>query len=149
MNRATPQMRNFANRLIAYETSRNKTSGTIPRADSLVSEKLRPALSTLMGNAGFRALLARALVMATEEAPWLHDVHVAADGTLEGLEELHSQLDPDEFFEGKIVLLAHLLGLLVAFIGENLTLRLIRDIWPKVPLNNLTFGNQGKNEKTK
>lgn len=141
-------MRNFANRLIAYETSRNKTVGTIPRADYLVSEMLRPSLATLMGNEGFRALLARALVMAKSEVPWLREVRVAADGSLEGLEEHHSQLDPDEFFEGKIVLLAQLLGLLVAFIGEDLTLRLVRDVWPKVPLNNLNLGNRGKNEKT-
>jgi hypothetical protein len=30
-----------------------------------------------------------------------------------------------------------LLGLLVAFIGENLTVRLLREVWPKVPLDDL------------
>ena len=49
-------------------------------------------------------------------------MHVKADGSLEGVEEHHAQLDPDELFEGRVVLLAQLLGLLVAFIGENLTL---------------------------
>ena len=62
---------------------------------------------------------------------------------------LHAQLDPDEFSEGGVVLLAQLLGLLVAFIGENLTLRLVREVWPKVPLDDLDFGNGDKNEKTK
>jgi len=73
---------------------------------------------------------------------------VKADGSLEGLEELHVQLDLDEFFEGRIVLLTQLLGLLVAFIGENLTLRLVREVWPNVPLDNLDFGNGGTNEET-
>jgi hypothetical protein len=53
------------------------------------------------------------------------------------LEELHTQLDPAEFFEGSVVLLAQVLGLLVAFIGENLTVSLVREVWPKVSLNNL------------
>jgi hypothetical protein len=54
-----------------------------------------------------------------------------------------------KFLEGGVVLLAQLLGLLVAFIGENLTLRLVREVWPKVPLDDLDFGKGEKNEKTK
>jgi hypothetical protein len=38
---------------------------------------------------------------------------------------------------------------MAAFIGEILTLRLVREVWPKVPLNDLDFGNRGKNEKAK
>ena len=113
-------MRSFAKRLMAYETSGNKSSETTNPAAFHVCEKLRPQLATLMGNGGFRALLSRALALATAEVPWLRAVHVKADGTLEGLEELHAQLDSAEFFEGRVVLLAQLLGLLVAFIGEIL-----------------------------
>jgi hypothetical protein len=39
--------------------------------------------------------------------------------------------------------------LLVAFIGPNLTLLLVGDIWPQISLNDLDFGNGGKNEKPK
>jgi hypothetical protein len=149
MSRASPQTRNFAKRLIADEASGNKSSETKTPAAFHVVEKLRPHLVTLMGNGGFRALLSRALALASAEVPWLRAVHVKADGSLEGLEDLHAQLDPDEFFEGRVVLLAQLLGLLVAFIGENLTLVVVRDVWPKIPLNDLDFGNGGKNEKAK
>jgi len=38
-----------------------------------------------------------------------------------------------------VLLVAQLLGLLVAFIGENLTLRLMRDVWPKLSLEDLKF----------
>jgi hypothetical protein len=55
----------------------------------------------------------------------------------------------DDIFEGRVVLLAQLLGLLVAFIGEDLTLRLVREVWPKLSLNNLDFGKGYKNEKAK
>lgn len=142
-------MRNFANRLISYEMLGNKSSETTIAPALQVCEKLRSHLTTLMGIGDFRGLLSRALALANEEVRWLRAVHVKKDGTLEGLEELYAQLDPEEIFEGSIVLVAQLLGLLGAFIGENLTLRLVREVWPKVPLNDLEFGNGGKNEKTK
>ena len=99
-----------------------------------------------MGKVGFSALYSRALVLANAEVPWLRAVHVKADGSLGGLDALGAQVNPAEIFEGKVVLLAQLLGLLVAFIGGSLTLRLMREIWPKIPLNDLDFGNGDKNE---
>jgi len=142
-------MRDFAERLIAYETGQNKSSEAKAPAACLVGEKLRPHLATLMGNVGFRALLSRALVLANAEVPWLRAVHVKADGSFEGLEELGAQVGPDEIFEGCVVLLAQLLGLLVAFIGEDLTLRLGREVWPKLSLDNFDFDKGDKNEKSK
>jgi hypothetical protein len=142
-------MRDFAARLIAYETTKNRSSETKPSAAFLVDEKLRPHLATLMGNVGFRALLSRALMLTNAEVPWLRSVHVKADGSLEGLDELDAQVDPKEIFEGRVVLLAQLLGLLVAFIGEDLTLRLVREVWPKLSLNDLNFGKGDNDEKPK
>ena len=140
MSRTTPKLRDVSDRLIAYETRENKSSETKTPAACLVGEKLRPHLATLMGNVGFRALLSRALALANAEVPWLRAVHVNADGSFEGLDELGAQVDPDEIFEGCVVLLAQLLGLLVAFIGENLTLRLVREVWPKLSLNDVDLG---------
>ena len=143
-------MRDFAERLIAYEAKGNKSSGTKTLLAFPVGEKLRPYLATLMGNAGFRALLSRALALASEEVPWLRAVQVKADGSLEELDELKTQVDADEFLQGRVVMLAQLLGLLVAFIGEILTLQLVLEVWPKLPLHNFDFfGKEDKNEKTK
>jgi hypothetical protein len=144
MSRATPRMRDLSQCLIAYETSGNKSSETKTPAACHVGEKLRPHLATLMGNVGFRALLSRALALANAEIAWLRAVHVKADGSFEGLDELEAQVDPDELAEGCVVLLAQLLGLLVAFIGENLTLRMVREVWPKLFLNDLDFGKGHK-----
>jgi len=149
MSRATPKARDFAERLIAYETRENRSSETKIPAACFVGEKLRPQLATLMGNVGFRALLSRALALANAEVPWLVAVHVNADGSFEGLDKLGAQVDPDEIFEVCVVLLAQLLGLLVAFIGEELTLRLVLEVWPKLPLKQLDFGRGSKNEKAK
>jgi hypothetical protein len=142
-------MRDFAERLIAYETRENKSSETKTPAAFPVGEKLRPHLARLMGKVGFRELVSRALALANAEVPWLRAVHVKVDGSFEGLDELGTQFDPDEIFEGRVVLLAQLLGLLVTFIGEDLTLRLVREVWPKLSLNNLDFGKGDKNEKPK
>ncbi|MDP2817608.1 MAG: hypothetical protein Q8O29_04900 [Polaromonas sp.] len=142
-------MRDFAGRLIAHETKGNKSSATKPPAAFLVFEKLRPHLANLMGNAGFRALLSRSLGLANAEVPWLRAVHVKSDGSLDGLDELEAQVGQDEFSEGRVVLLAVLLGLLAAFIGEKLTLHLVHEVWPKLSLNDLDFSKGAKNENTK
>ena len=141
-------MRIFAERLIAYETGGNKSFETKLPAGFHVSEKLSPHLTTRIGNAGSRALLSRALALANAEVPWLRAVHVKADASLEGLDELEAQLDPKEFAEGKVVLLAQLLGLLVVFIGEPLTLQLMGEIWPKLSLNDSDLRGENKNEKS-
>jgi len=150
MSQATLQMRSFAERVLACETHGRKPAEAQTSDAFQVFDKLRPHLATLMGNGGFRALLSRALVLANAEVSWLSAVHVKADGSLEGLEELHGQLDPAVFFEGGVALLARLLGLLVAFIGENLMVSLVREVWPKVSLNNfdlnLDSGNRMKYE---
>ncbi len=114
-----------------------------PGKNSVV-EKLGLPLATLMGSTGFRTLLLRALTLASAEVTWLQAVQVNANGSLEGLQELRGQLDPKEFRRGKVVLLAQLLGLLVAFIGENLTLRIIRETWPKFSLPNLDSKKKAK-----
>lgn len=145
MNQVNPPMRNFARRLIDCEAGETKSSGTQIPAAFRSCEKLRLHLATFMGNTGFHTLLARALTLAAAEVPWLRAVRVKAGGPLEGLEALQAEIAPDEFVEGGAVLLAQLLGLLVTFIGENLTLRLVREIWPKVPLDDLDFANAGRN----
>lgn len=95
-----------------------------------------------MGTGGFDALIVRALALAGTEADWLLKIRVKADGSLEGLGDLQGCLDPAEITRGSVVLVASLLGLLVTFIGEILTLRLVRDIWPELPnSDNFTQGD--------
>jgi hypothetical protein len=139
MNRANPKLRNFAERLMAYETRENKSAETKTPAVFPVAEKLRPHLAILMGTFGFRALVSRALALARVEVPWLRTVEIKADGSLPRLDELEVQVAPKDIFEGRAVLMAQLLGLLVAFIGENLTLRLMREAWPNLPLKKNRF----------
>jgi hypothetical protein len=136
MSRATPRMRDLSERLIALETTGDRSCTSTIR----VCEKLRPHLATLMGSAGFQALFSRAVAVAKPEVGWLRWVQVKADGSLEGVDELEAQVSPEEMTEGCVVLLAQLLGLLVAFIGEDLTFRVVRELWPKLSFDNLDSG---------
>ena len=82
----------------------------------------------------------RALLLASNEVHWLAAVQVVADGELEGLTVAHSKVGAAEFSEGEVALLAQLLGLLVAFIGPALTIRLITQIWPQLSFAEADFG---------
>jgi hypothetical protein len=144
MTRSTPSLRNFAARLIAHEAQLNKTARIKCTAVFPVSEKLRPHLSTFMGKAGFRALLARALALAAAEVPWLGRLQVRPDGSLQPAAELMGQIPPAENAAGREVLLAQLLGLMVTFIGEKLTLRLVHEVWPTLTERELHFGKGTK-----
>ena len=129
-------MRNVAERLIAYEAKESKSSRTPPSADFAVIVKLRSPFATLMGDGGFRALLSRALALTHGEIPELRAVTLKADGSVELQESTEKSSAHRELIaQGRLVLLAHLLGLLVAFIGENLTLQLLLEIWPKLSNN--------------
>ena len=103
MSRATPQMKNFARRLIDYQAFANKSDETKAAAAFQACQKLRPHLATLMGNGGFWALLARSLALATAEAPGLRVVRVKADGDFEGVDEFQSQCGRDTFVEGGVL----------------------------------------------
>jgi hypothetical protein len=140
MNRAARQMRDFAERLISFEANGNKSANP---SVVLIFEKLRPHLTTMMGISGFRTFLSRSLVLAQEKVRWLRAVHVKSDGSLEGLKELQAQVATDEFIEGSAILLAQLLGLLVAFIGEKLMLQMVREVWPELLVKDLDF-NKGQ-----
>jgi hypothetical protein len=141
MSKATPPLRDLARRLIVHEQNRKNSSRDKSTDDFQVCERFRPHLATLVGNEAFRALLASALSLASAEAPAMRKVFVNADGTLEAPEEIRAQIHADKFFEGRVVLVAQLLGLLVAFIGGKLTVRLVREIWPKAALGDLQLVN--------
>jgi len=141
-------MRDLAERLVAYEAMGKRPFERNGRTFGGVIEKVRGPLAALTGVAGFRSLLSRALALANAEVRWLRAVHVKADGTLECPAEM-AQLDKEEIANGEVALLAQLLGLLVTFIGEALTARLLEDVWPGVPVSDFDFGRKspGKEQK--
>ena len=141
-NPVNQELRDFAERLFADEAVVSSESG-VPAA-FLVCEKLRRPLTTLAGGAGFHSLLLRALTLAKREAPSLDAVQLTADGSLED-GDIEPHLDNRDAEAGTL-LIAHVIGLLVTFIGESLTLRLIKDVWPDESFNSLTEEGTAKHE---
>ena len=106
----------------------------------MVIENLRPLLAQVVGALGFSAVLSRALAIASADVAWLRAVHVKPDGSMDGLDDLEAKVDPNEIAEGRIVLLAEFVGLLVVLIGERLVLQLVHQALPKVSKDDLYFG---------
>jgi hypothetical protein len=141
-----PEMRDLAHRLLTYEAVAGKTSESKDAAILRVYEKLRQSLVEFVGVAGFQSLASRALTLATPEAPSLSEARVTADGSLQGLGEIETQIDidKDRAGEGGIILIARLLGLLRVFLGEALTLSLLRNAWPGEAFDDRNAGNGRK-----
>src|SRR5687767_10060082 len=142
-------MRDFAKLLIACDAKGNSgLARNAPAAFGNAVEKLRLPLVALTGTAGFRALLSRALALANAEVRWLNAVHIRGDGSLECPAEV-AQLDKEEIASGEVLLIAHLLSLLVTFIGEALTLRLVQDAWPGAPIKDFDSSKKGARTEEK
>jgi hypothetical protein len=141
-----PRMRYLARYLLTYEGMSAKSSESMESATLCVYEKLRQSLSAFAGVAAFESLAFRALTQAKSEAPSLWAVQIAADGSLQGLGEFEPQIDIDKDLagEGGTILIDRLLGLLLIFLGEALTLSLLRLAWPGVALDDCNSENGRK-----
>jgi hypothetical protein len=123
-----PKTRDLAVSLVACEADHSTPSLHAEPAAVRVYERLRRQLGAPVGTDGFQALASRALALAKLESPRLSTVQLTPNGGLRGLGEVEPQTDLDENGEAGIILIAHLLGLFLAFLGEATTLRLIEDL---------------------
>lgn len=132
MDTLSPSMRDLAQKLLAASLADSD-----PRVHVAVRmcEMLGASVRTLAGVDGFAALMGRALALAGEEVPSLQNIKIRADGCPEGFERTDTTDSVAEGRRAAVALTAHLLGLLVTFIGEPLTLRLVREAWPDVSLD--------------
>lgn len=135
----SPKMQDLARHLLAYE------SGADSSAVVRVSEKLRRPLCMLAGAAGFRSLLSRALTLAKREIDGLDAVSVKPDGSLDSL----SGLQDSEVLDFGVELIAQMLGLLVTFVGEPLTLSIVQEVWPELSVGDTNSGRQDQNDPTR
>ena len=134
---ASVDVTELARKLLAGETGGHAPADAGPALR--VCERLRVPLSKLAGTAGFATLLSRALALAKAQAPSLSPLRVREDGSIQPTDQPSPQNPgtpgspanlalPDT--DAAVVLIAQLLGLLITFIGEPLTLRLVNDVWP-------------------
>ncbi len=116
-----------------------------------VYEKLRHSLTAITGVTSFQSLACRALVMAKLEDYSLAAVQIAEDGSLLGFNDYDLQIETHkgrtkeyQSSERGSMLIARLLNLLHIFLGEALTLRLLRNAWPDATFD---VRNSGTGEK--
>jgi hypothetical protein len=129
--------RDLARRLLEYEAMAGESPESMESASTRVYEKLRQSLGEFVGAAGFHSLASRALALARPDAPSLSAARVTADGSFEDLGEIEPQIDDDKDQAGEYpsggggaILITRLLDLLLIFLGESLTLSLLRNAWP-------------------
>jgi hypothetical protein len=142
------KVRELVQDLLAYEAFAGETSNS---ATFRVYEKLRKGLGQFAGDIGFQSLASRALALARSEAPSLSAVQVSEEGELVGLGQIEHQFDidkvqADEFpaSEGEIIFISRLLDLLFVFLGEALTLSLLRITWPGATFDGFSSENGRK-----
>lgn len=122
MEKPSQSIRELAIQIIEAEARAGGTS--TPAA--LVCEKLRVTLTRFAGAASFSALMRRSIALSHEEIPALKDVKVGPDGCVEGLDSITAGSGAGS----ASVVTAHLLWLLVTFMGESIAMRLVHDAWP-------------------
>jgi len=127
MDKPSPTVRALAQRLLAFEAA-SEHAADAHEAVRVIT-KLRVSLTRFAGPEGSASLLRRALTLAGTEVPALRTVKLNPDGSLDGFEAIAIDAvagRPDV----AIAITAHLLVLLITFIGYPLTLRLVREAWP-------------------
>lgn len=144
MSSTSPEIQDLSRRLLAFEAARDNSPHAGVDVAVRVIEGLRLRLIKFAGVDGFRSLLSRALTQAKVEASSLNMLQVHADGSLEGFDGIVRSEEAGAATQAGTILVAHLLELLVTFIGAPLTLRLVRDIWPDASMEGVDLRTEGK-----
>ena len=135
MTAVTPAQRDLARWLLEEEMGDLREPEALLDAAERACQKLCQRLARLVTVVGYQALLARALHLARGEFPFLDGVRGGAteDACFDGLRAKTEGIDPAMLRAALTTVLARVIGLLITFIGDDLTLRLVRDVWPDAP----------------
>jgi hypothetical protein len=141
MREASPATSTHAVRFVAawlleHETDNADVPDAVLAAAERTCQKLSTRLAKLVTVAGCQSLLARAIHLAAAEVPFLRGVRAGTmpGPCLEGVQESTEGAMYQQTQAGLLAVVAHLIGLLVLFIGEDMTERLVHDVWPDAPL---------------
>lgn len=124
---APPELRKLSRRLLEHQAANLSHPQALSDTAGSVCQKLQEKLVTLIGTDGCRVLIARAWVLTRREFPDLNSIETKESCHLQGSMR---GLDPDQAMEAQVVMLANLLWLLMIFIGEDLSMHLMYELWP-------------------
>lgn len=126
METPSTSIRELARKVLNLEAA-SGASDSHPHEAVRVVETLRISLTRFAGTDGFATLMRRALVLSRAEDPSLTVVKIKPDGSIDGIEAIVAGENGNE---AASTITAHLLFLLVTFIGEPMTMRLVLEAWP-------------------
>ena len=126
----------LARQLIAVETTAVTSPAQLEAGVQRVFQRLHELMSSLVGPTGFSAAMRRALAN-TPDCAWL-DPAASRGGTagtqvIQGIAGAVEREGTERVVECATLLLENVLGLLCSFIGNDLTVRLVRQSWPELP----------------
>jgi hypothetical protein len=132
MSLSSPKLRRFVKHALAAATGSPTPDRTqLASSFDVLCEGLRVRLDPLFGSVAVDALFARALHVATAEFAWLADV-VPTGGERclpEGLQRVSGAIERDALEDGLAAVLAHNIGLLSTFIGDDFVMPLVQAAW--------------------
>ena len=125
-------LRQLALKVLAQHAGPAAGAEALAAAAHRAYDDLARVSAPLIGQVGVDALTGRALHLARREYPWLvqHARAGAADGPFAQVIFCLERQDPAVATEAAGAVFATFTGLLVTFIGEPLTARLLRKAWP-------------------
>jgi len=141
MTKASARERERARRLLAYEGAAGGSSEACATAAGRVYDQLNARLAPLLGSAGVQALFARSAKLTQTEFPRLAEAAVLESSTK--LRACLEPLDPAVASETAEALFGTFLSLVTTFIGERLTLQVLRHEWPTIEEGTATTENKG------
>lgn len=127
----SPSLRRFVRRALIDAAGVAKPDrAQLASAFDRLCQRLRDRLQPLFGTAAVAALYVRSVRVATGEYPWLGEIAPTGQDScsVDGIATLES-LDVDTLHEGLATVLAHNIGLLSAFVGEDFVLPLVQQAW--------------------
>lgn len=136
MTTATPTQHALARWLFTTELGTADGSHAKSTAAVRVFDKLSQRLAVLITPLGSEALVRRAVHLSRTEVSFLDGVQgvPTAESLITWLCERAATVEPSQAQDGFVTVLGNLVALLDLFIGERLAFRLLREVWPALPM---------------
>ncbi len=132
---ATPTHETLARWLVAAEGGSKEEPPADSASAARVFAKLSQRVARLITPVGSEALIRRAVHLSRSEFPFLATVQVGPSpaAVIDRLIEAAATTEVSQGSAGLVRVLATLVALLESFIGQDLTFRVLRDVWPELP----------------
>lgn len=130
---ATPEHRRLATWFLAQEVSLEGGVTSTVEATGRAWGRLSRRLAQIFATSGSEALGKRAVYLAQDDFPFLKGPNGPIP--LESLPAALEGKDEEQAVAAAESVYANLVDLLITFIGEDLALRAIRDVWPGASLD--------------